>query len=51
VVCGPLPFDQVTSVEGGVNRFGADGALLTPEAAPAITTAQPPRTGTSVNAA
>jgi hypothetical protein len=51
VLCGPLPFDEITSVAGGVDRFGPDGALLTPEAPPAITSAQPPRTGTAVNAA
>lgn len=51
VICGPLPFDEITSVAGGVDRFGPDGALLTPEAPTAITTAQPPRAGASVNAA
>jgi hypothetical protein len=28
VLCGPLPFDDITAVGGGVARFGADGALL-----------------------
>lgn len=51
VICGPLPFDEITAVAGGVDRFGPDGALLTPEAPTAITTAQPPRAGASVNAA
>jgi len=28
VICGPLPFDDITSPDGGVGRFGPDGALL-----------------------
>jgi hypothetical protein len=28
VICGPLPFDEITAGEGGLKRFGADGALL-----------------------
>ncbi|MET0879649.1 MAG: hypothetical protein ABWY14_21165 [Tardiphaga sp.] len=29
VLCGPLAFDDITSPDGGVGRFGPDGALLT----------------------
>ncbi len=29
VICGPLPFDQITAPMGAVDRFGEDGALLT----------------------
>ncbi|MBN9006478.1 MAG: hypothetical protein J0H40_13820 [Rhizobiales bacterium] len=29
IVCGPLPFDEITAPRGGVDRFGEDGALLT----------------------
>lgn len=28
IVCGPLPFDEITASRGGVDRFGEDGALL-----------------------
>ena len=31
VVCGPLPFDEITAPDGGVNRFGPDGAVLIPD--------------------
>lgn len=32
VICGPLPFDQITAPDGGVGRFARDGALLVPDA-------------------
>lgn len=51
VVCGPLPFGEITDIEGGVGRFGADGALLTAVAPTANTPSQQLRAGTSVNAA
>lgn len=28
IICGPLPFEEITSPRGGVDRFGEDGALL-----------------------
>jgi hypothetical protein len=28
IVCGPLPFDEITAPRGGVERFGEDGTLL-----------------------
>jgi hypothetical protein len=28
IVCGPLPFEEITAPRGGVDRFGEDGALL-----------------------
>ena len=28
IVCGPLPFDEITVPRGGVDRFGEDGSLL-----------------------
>jgi hypothetical protein len=28
IVCGPLPFDEITAPRGGMDRFGDDGALL-----------------------
>ena len=28
VICGPLPFDDITAPDGGVGRFGPDGSLL-----------------------
>ena len=28
IVCGPLPFDEITAPRGGIGRFGDDGALL-----------------------
>ncbi|GAB1716117.1 MAG: hypothetical protein NTAFB05_11590 [Nitrobacter sp.] len=28
ILCGPLPFDEITAPRGGVDRFGEDGALL-----------------------
>jgi hypothetical protein len=28
IICGPLPFDEITAPRGGVDRFGKDGALL-----------------------
>jgi hypothetical protein len=34
VICGPLAFDEITKVGGGVERFGVDGALLMPDAPP-----------------
>jgi hypothetical protein len=34
ITCGPLAFDDITAPDGGVGRFGADGALLTPDAPP-----------------
>jgi hypothetical protein len=51
IICGPLGFHEITSVAGGVDRFGPDGAVLTAGAPTAITPAQQPRTATSVNAA
>ncbi|HEU4805508.1 MAG TPA: hypothetical protein VFS91_06845, partial [Nitrobacter sp.] len=37
IVCGPLPFDEITAPRGGVDRFGEDGTLLkrAPEASAA----------------
>lgn len=32
VICGPLPFDEITVPVGGVDRFAADGMLLEPPA-------------------
>ncbi len=29
IICGPLPFDEITAPRGGVERFGEDGTLLT----------------------
>ncbi|MET0969363.1 MAG: hypothetical protein ABWY18_09205 [Tardiphaga sp.] len=51
VVCGPLPFGEITGIEGGVGRFGPDGALLTTDAPTANTPPQQLRAGASVNAA
>jgi pimeloyl-ACP methyl ester carboxylesterase len=28
IICGPLPFDEITAPRGGVERFGEDGTLL-----------------------
>jgi hypothetical protein len=28
IICGPLPFDEITAPRGGVDCFGEDGALL-----------------------
>ncbi|HRO00940.1 MAG TPA: hypothetical protein PLX43_05470, partial [Nitrobacter sp.] len=28
IICGPLPFEEITSPRGGIDRFGEDGALL-----------------------
>jgi hypothetical protein len=28
IICGPLPFDEITAPRGGMDRFGNDGALL-----------------------
>jgi hypothetical protein len=28
IICGPLPFDEITAPRGGVDRFGNDGTLL-----------------------
>jgi hypothetical protein len=41
IVCGPLPFDEITAPRGGVERFGEDGALLT-KARPVTTAAAIP---------
>jgi hypothetical protein len=48
IICGPLPFDEITAPAGGLDRFGADGALL-----PSMPVAAnvPPPSGVSVNAA
>jgi hypothetical protein len=51
VVCGPLSFADVTSITGAVGRIGPDGALLTPGAPAAISTASQLQAGASVNAA
>ncbi|WP_445487748.1 hypothetical protein [Rhodopseudomonas sp. RCAM05734] len=48
IICGPLPFDEITAPAGGLDRFGADGALL-PFAPVTAETAPLPRV--SVNAA
>lgn len=49
IICGPLPFDEITAPAGAVGRIAADGTLLpAPHAAKII---QLPRAGTSVNAA
>ena len=31
VISGPLPFDEITAPDGGVNRFGPGGAVLIPD--------------------
>ncbi|MGM4927556.1 hypothetical protein [Tardiphaga sp. 619_E2_N8_5] len=49
VICGPLPFDEITAGEGGLKRFGADGALLDMPLSK-ITSSQS-QAGASVNAA
>ncbi|WP_438274632.1 hypothetical protein [Nitrobacter sp.] len=41
IICGPLPFDEITAPRGGVERFGEDGALLT-KARPVATAAAIP---------
>ncbi|MBN9147370.1 MULTISPECIES: hypothetical protein [unclassified Nitrobacter] len=41
IVCGPLPFDEITAPRGGVERFGEDGALLS-KARPVTTAAAIP---------
>lgn len=51
VVCGPLPFGEITGINGGVDRFAPDGTLLTPDAGLANTAPQPLRAGASVDAA
>lgn len=28
ILCGPLPFDEITGPEGGVHRFALDGSLI-----------------------
>ncbi|HEY8332779.1 MAG TPA: hypothetical protein VIQ05_03210 [Tardiphaga sp.] len=48
IICGPLPFDEITAPAGGVDRFGADGALL--PFVP-VTAKTAPLPGVSVNAA
>jgi hypothetical protein len=48
IICGPLPFDEITAPAGGVGRFGADGALL--PSGP-VTAKIAPLSGVSVNAA
>lgn len=48
IICGPLPFDEITAPAGGVGRFGVDGALL--PSMPATANIPPP-SGVSVNAA
>jgi hypothetical protein len=52
VLCGPLAFDEITAVGGGVTRFGNDGALLdtSTSALPSQTTAAV-SAGASANAA
>jgi hypothetical protein len=50
VICGPLPFDEITAPDGGVGRFGTDGALLTPDV-PLAPGTETPATGASVHAA
>ena len=42
VLCGPLPFDDITAVGGGVARFGADGALLDAGRGKAVSPTTPP---------
>jgi hypothetical protein len=50
IVCGPLPFDEITVPRGGVDRFGEDGSLL--KRASSEVTAAPTRlAGTAVGAA
>lgn len=41
VLCGPLPFDEITAVGGGVTRFGPDGTLLDAASAKAVSPAPP----------
>lgn len=48
IICGPLPFDEITAPAGGLDRFGADGALL--PSMPVAANAPPP-SGVSVDAA
>jgi hypothetical protein len=50
VICGPLPFDEITAPGGGVGRFGPDGSLLTSSALAVSKPAEPPL-GASVHAA
>lgn len=38
IICGPLPFEEITSPSGGLDRFGEDGALL-PHASSGMTAA------------
>ena len=49
VICGPLPFDQITAPDGGVGRFGRDGALLVPDA-PLAPVVEPLTPGAAVHA-
>jgi hypothetical protein len=52
VICGPLPFDEITAPDGGVGRFGPDGSLLTTQApALAADAVERPSSGTAVHAA
>jgi hypothetical protein len=41
IVCGPLPFDEITAPRGGVDRFGEDGALLKRASSEAAVAARP----------
>ena len=50
VLCGPLAFDEITAPDGGVNRFGPDGAVLIPDV-PLAPEAGVPAPGTSAHVA
>lgn len=39
IMCGPLPFDEITAPQGGLDRFAADGSLLPGK--PAIAASMP----------
>ncbi len=51
IVCGPLPFDEITAPRGGVDRFGEDGALLKGASSEVTAVAARPADAAAVGAA
>lgn len=42
IVCGPLPFDEITAPRGGVDRFAQDGSVLPRDASSAAAASDKP---------
>lgn len=51
IICGPLPFDEITAPRGGVDRFGEDGALLKPASSEVSAAAARPADAAAVGVA